>query len=45
MYKLLGQESSFPLSGGDTSSALNDDVADARADDDYVADITITQEA
>ena len=45
LYKLLGQESSFSLSGGDTSSVGDDDATDDGANDDYVADITTAHEA
>jgi len=31
--------------GGDTSGAIDDDVVDAGADDDYVVNINTTQEA
>lgn len=45
MYKLLGQESSFPLSAGDTSSIGDDDATNVEANDDYVVDITDARRA
>ena len=45
LYKLPGQESNFLLQGGDSFGTGDDDVADAGADDDYVADITAAREA
>jgi len=42
---LPDQESSFLLYWGDTFGTGNDDAAETRADDDYIVDTTIAQEA
>ncbi|KAL5137948.1 hypothetical protein HKD37_10G028225 [Glycine soja] len=43
--QMLVQESSFLLYWGDTFGTGNDDAAETRADDDYIVDTTIAQEA